>query len=53
MGKLWIRGEAFQYTEYPDDGAVRRNRGIFWSVRRGFGGWLPIVTGPQRRGVIR
>lgn len=53
MGKLWIRGEAFQYTEYPDDGVVRRNRGIFWSVRRGFGGWLPIVTGPQRRGVIR
>jgi len=53
MGRLSLRGEIFQYTERNDGGPSRRNRGIFWSVRRGFFGLLPIVTGPQRRGVIR
>lgn len=53
MGHLFLRGEIFQYTERPENGLERKNRGIFWSVRRGFAGWLPFVTGPQRRGVIR
>ncbi|MCD4747960.1 MAG: hypothetical protein K8R59_01195 [Thermoanaerobaculales bacterium] len=53
MGRLSLRGEVYQYTERPEFGTERRNRGIFWSVRRGFSGWLPIVSGPQRRGVIR
>lgn len=53
LGRLSFRGEVFQYTERPENGVERRNRGIFWSVKRGFSGWLPIVSGPQRRGFIR
>ncbi|MFV2072261.1 MAG: hypothetical protein ACC742_06370 [Thermoanaerobaculales bacterium] len=53
MGRLFFRAEAFQYTERSLGGVERRNTGILWTVGRGFGGWLPIVTGPQRRGVIR
>ena len=53
LGRSFLRAEAFQYTERPKGGFERRNRGIFWSVGRGFGGLLPVVTGPQRRGVIR
>ena len=53
LGRLFFRAEAFQYTERSLGGVERRNLGILWSVGRGFGGWLPIVTGPKRRGVIR
>ncbi len=49
MGRLSLRGEVFQYTERPENGIERRNRGIFWSVRRGFSGWLPFEE-PGRGG---
>ncbi len=53
MGQLSMRAEFYQFTERLDVGAPRQNRGFYWTIRRGFAGWLPWVTGPQRRGVIR
>lgn len=53
LGRLSVQGQLFRYDERPTGGLERRNQGIFWSVRRNLAGWLPWVTGPQRRGVIR
>ena len=39
-------------NELDESNDVSR-RSIVWSISRRFAGWLPIVTGTQRAGVIR
>lgn len=53
FGQLILNLTAFQTQERFDGGFQRENNGFTWSVSRRFSGWLPIVTGSQRRGVIR
>lgn len=53
MGYLTLRAEAYETTESVGVDDERRNRGLRWSIERGFAGWLPIVTGSRRRGEIR
>ncbi|MGD2116375.1 MAG: hypothetical protein PVG07_15075, partial [Acidobacteriota bacterium] len=53
LGRLSFDGVLFDTTETLMDGPERHNSGFRFSVTRRFAGWLPIVTGPERRGVIR
>lgn len=53
LGEIYLNPQAFVATERLASGEERVNRGFTVSVSRQFGGWLPIVTAPQRRGVIR
>jgi hypothetical protein len=53
MGLLIFEARVFEATEEFVDSPSRTNRGFNWSVRRRFGGWLPIVSAPKRRGTIR
>ena len=43
----------FSTRERAGGGLFRTNRGVRWNVSRRFAGWLPVVSAPQRRGVIR
>jgi hypothetical protein len=36
-----------------DQGLGLNSGGFQWMITRRFAGWLPIVTGTRRRGVIR
>ena len=38
-----------QRPGFPD----LKTQGVLWSLTRSFAGWLPVVSGYQRRGVIR
>ena len=53
FGLLALEATAFETKESIAGGAQRQNRGFSWSLSRNMAGWLPIVTGTQRRGVIR
>jgi hypothetical protein len=53
IGRIVVRAQAYEATERFQTGGDRTNRGLTWTVYHRFGGWLPIVTGPERRGVIR
>jgi hypothetical protein len=53
LGRLSFEGVAFETTESLMQGPERRNSGFRFSITRRFAGWLPIVTAPERRGVIR
>lgn len=53
LGQLVLRAEAFEQTESIDLGPERNYRGFRWTLTRRFSGWLPVITGLQRRGVIR
>ncbi|MCP4900630.1 MAG: hypothetical protein GY906_27010 [bacterium] len=53
FGRFLFRGDVFQTIERQVAGIERVNRGFSWSLSRRFGGLLPLVTGPQRKGVIR
>ncbi|MDH3403201.1 MAG: hypothetical protein OES32_12760 [Acidobacteriota bacterium] len=53
VGQTLVQGGFFETEERLADGGKRTNRGVRWSVGRRLAGWLPIVTGTQRRGVIR
>lgn len=53
LGRLAIEGAAFERIERVGGGAERENMGFRWTITRRLAGWLPIVTGVQRRGVIR
>jgi hypothetical protein len=52
-GQLVLRASAFELAERLATSPERTSRGLRWSVSRRFGGYLPIVTAPRRRGVIR
>jgi hypothetical protein len=53
VGQIRLVGGLFESRERLMDGSERTNRGLHWSIVRSLAGWLPIVTGTQRRGVIR
>ena len=53
LGQLLIDGNVFERIERVEGGTEQENMGFRWSITRRLAGWLPIVTGDQRRGVIR
>jgi|GEM_PF-1460612 len=53
LGQLSFEGLIFSTSETLMDGPDRRNSGFRFAITRRFAGWLPIVTAPERRGVIR
>jgi len=53
IGQMAVDVSAFRTEQRPTGGPDRINEGTSWSVSRRFAGWLPIVTGSKRRGVIR
>ncbi len=53
VGEITFLAGAFETNENLASGFERSNRGLRWSISRRLAGWLPIVTGTQRRGVIR
>ncbi len=52
-GQLVLKASAFELSERLATSPERTSRGLRWSISRRFGGFLPIVTAPRRRGVIR
>lgn len=53
IGAFRLTATGFLAEETVAGGSRRRNKGFSWSLSRGFGGWLPFVSAPVRRGVIR
>jgi hypothetical protein len=53
LGLFNANARVYEINEVLVDGSERTNRGIIASISRRFGGWLPIVSAPQRRGEIR
>lgn len=53
VGLLEVDARVFISERQVDTGPMRENRGFSWSVRRRAAGLLPIVSAPDRRGVIR
>jgi hypothetical protein len=53
IGQVQLLASLFETNERLMDGSERTNRGLRWSISRRLAGWLPIVTGTQRRGTIR
>lgn len=53
LGQLSFEGLVFNTTENLMGGPERVNSGFRFTITRRFAGWLPIVTAPERRGVIR
>lgn len=53
LGAFRLTGTGFVAEETVTDGSRRRNQGFTWSLSRGFDGWLPFVSAPARRGVVR
>lgn len=53
VGAFRLTGTGFLTEEKVADGTRRRNQGFTWSLSRTFGGWLPFVSAPIRRGVVR
>jgi len=48
-----VEGSLFESRESLLTGFERTNRGLIWSIRRRFSGWLPILTGAGPRGTIQ
>jgi len=53
IGRVTLDATAYENRERLAGGSETTFRGFQWSVRRTFAGWLPVVSGSQRRGVIR
>lgn len=53
IGAFRLTGTGFLAEETVADGSRRRNQGFLWSLSRDFGGWLPFISAPVRRGVVR
>jgi hypothetical protein len=53
LGAFDLEARAFTFGERFAAGEERRNRGLTWSVRRAFQGWLPFVTRGPRGGTVR
>jgi len=52
IGQLTLTGHIFAVEEQFVGSTRRRNVGSRWSLGRRFGGWLPIVSAPSRRGIV-
>ncbi|MFQ5527553.1 MAG: hypothetical protein ACE5GX_14985, partial [Thermoanaerobaculia bacterium] len=53
IGAIRLEAQAFERRQRIAGGSRITNRGFRWTVSRGLAGWLPIVTGTGRKGVIR
>ena len=53
FGAYVVQGTAFSATDRLPGAPGRTNRGVQWTLSRRFGGLLPIVSAPLRRGVVR
>lgn len=53
FGAFVLQGQYFESNERLLGGSERMNRGFTVNLSRRLAGWLPFVTGTQRRGVIR
>jgi hypothetical protein len=53
VGAFRIRGTAYLNSERFEEGSERVDRGFVASISRTFGGWLPIISAPERRGVVK
>jgi hypothetical protein len=53
VGLLDVEGTVNDTINALSGGTTTKIRTFTWTVRRRFAGWLPVVTGTQRRGVIR
>jgi hypothetical protein len=54
FGQFRFQATAFRYASWFADGTESTERnGLKWSISWRYAGWLPIVTGIKRRGVIR
>ena len=52
FGLFYLDAAILESTQRLEDGPETAFRSVTWSLSRRFGGWLPIVSGPERRGVI-
>ncbi|MDH3254411.1 MAG: hypothetical protein OEM62_05405 [Acidobacteriota bacterium] len=53
VGLLELDARIFESERRVDGGPTRENRGFSWSLRRRAAGLLPIISAPERTGVIR
>jgi hypothetical protein len=53
VGLLYLDATFLESNQRLSGGPETTLRSLTWTVSRRFGGWLPIVSGPGRRGVIR
>ncbi len=53
LGLLSLKARFFDSSERAGDGRKLASRGLTLALSRRLAGWLPIVTGTQRRGEIR
>ena len=53
LGLLVLRAHMFEATQMVEGAGGRTDTGFTLSIDRSFQAWLPIVTAPQRRGVVR
>jgi len=53
VGLFYLDFTLLESTQAFSGNPETRVRGITGNLTRRFGGWLPIVSGPERRGVIR
>lgn len=53
LGAYQFQLRAYRLEDRFSSGRPREDRGLTWTVSRAVGGWLPIITAPVRRGVIR
>jgi hypothetical protein len=53
FGAFVLEAQAFERAQELRGRSENVNRGFRWTLSRRFSGWLPVVTGASRRGVIR
>jgi len=53
IGQFYLDVSYLEVVQQFSGGPETTLRSVAWRLSRRFGGWLPIVTGPKRRGVIR
>lgn len=53
LGAYQINVQAYWVEDRFNHGRPREDQGVTWSISRSLGGFLPIVTAPERRGVIK
>ncbi len=53
LGLLSLKARGFASSERTGDGRELASKGMTLSLSRRLAGWLPVVTGTQRRGEIR
>lgn len=54
FGEFFLGSTAFYVSQVvPGSDSNLINRGLTWTLTRGFSGWLPFVSSQQRRGVVR